>query len=71
MTERASGKRRERNRIKRIGRGTSLAVQWLRRRASNARGMGSIPGGGTKIPHAVWCDQKSIRKKKKELGEKH
>ena len=30
--------------------GTSLAVQWLRLHASNAGGMGSIPGLGTKIP---------------------
>ena len=32
--------------------GTSLAVQLSRLRASNAGGTGSIPGGGTKIPHA-------------------
>ena len=31
--------------------GTSLAVQWLRLRAPNARDMSSIPGQGTKIPH--------------------
>ena len=30
-------------------RGTSLVVQWLRLRASNAGGAGSIPGQGTKI----------------------
>ena len=28
-------------------------VQWLRLRASTARGTGSIPGRGTKIPHAA------------------
>ena len=33
--------------------GTSLAVQGLRLQASNAGGTGSIPGQGTKIPHAV------------------
>ena len=33
--------------------GTSLAVQWLRLCASTAGGVGSIPGWGTKIPHAV------------------
>ena len=33
--------------------GTSLVVQWLRLRASNAGGKGLIPGQGTKIPHAV------------------
>ena len=38
--------------------GTSLAVQWLRLCASNARGTGSIPGWGTKIPHAAWHGQK-------------
>ena len=35
------------------GRGTSLAVQWLRLRASTAGGVGSIPGRGTKIPHTA------------------
>ena len=40
--------------------GASLAVQWLRFHASRARGMGSILGGGTKIPHAcvVWQKKK-------------
>ena len=38
--------------------GTSLAVQWLRLRASTAGGMGSIPGQGTKIPHAALHGQK-------------
>ena len=41
---------------------TSLAVQWLRLRASNARGEGTIPGWGTKILHTVWP-----KKKKKNL----
>ena len=44
--------------------GTSLAVWWLRLCTSNAGGMGSIPGWGTKIPYAVWHDQK----KKKNLS---
>lgn len=39
-----------------------LVVQWLRLLASNSGGTGSIPVGGTKIPHAAWCGQK--RKKK-------
>ena len=36
--------------------GTSWVVQWLRCLTSNAGGMGSISGVGTKIPHAsvVW-----------------
>ena len=38
--------------------GTSLAVQWLRLHASNAGGTGSIPGQGTKIPHAAWQGQR-------------
>ena len=42
---------------------TSLGVQWLRLCTSNAGGAGSIPGWGTKIPHAVWCVQKQKRNK--------
>ena len=38
--------------------GTSLAVQWLRFRTSTARGVGSIPGRGNKIPHVAWHGQK-------------
>ena len=30
-------------------------VQWLRLRATNARGLGSIPAWGTRIPHAARC----------------
>ena len=48
--------------------GASLAVQWLRLRAANAGGEGSIPGGGTKIPYAMWHGQNRIfflKKKKK------
>ena len=48
--------------------GTSLVVQWLRPHASNARGTGSIPGWGTKIPHAAGYDQ---GKKKKKLKNKN
>ena len=36
-----------------MDRGTPLAVQWLGLRVSTARGVGSIPGWGTKIPHAT------------------
>ena len=46
--------------------GTSLAVQWLRRRASNAGGAGLVPGGGTKIPHAARPKKQKERKKNKE-----
>ena len=37
---------------------TSLVVQWLRLCSSSARGMGSIPGHGTKIPEAMRHGQK-------------
>ena len=33
---------------------TSLVIQWFRCHDSNAMGVGSIPGPGTKIPHAIW-----------------
>lgn len=33
-------------------------VQWLRLRTSTAGAVGSIPGRGTKVPHATWCSQK-------------
>ena len=33
--------------------GNSLVVKWLGLQASIARGMGSIPGWGTKIPQAT------------------
>ena len=42
--------------------GTSPVVQWLRLCTSNAGGVGSIPGQGTKIPHAV---QRVPKNKKK------
>lgn len=37
--------------------GTFLEVQWLSLQTSNAGGIGSIPGWGTKVPstcHVVW-----------------
>ena len=39
---------------------TSLVVQWFRFPASNAGDASSIPGGGTRIPYAMWCNQKQI-----------
>ena len=42
---------------------TSLAVKRLRLYTSNAGGMGSIPGLGTKILHAIWCDQNKTKQK--------
>ena len=43
--------------------GTSLAVQWSRRHASNAGGTDSIPGWGTKILHAPRPPKKKNLKK--------
>ena len=56
---------------KRRGPGTSLAVQQLELCAFTAKGPGSIPGGGTKIPKAVLHDQKKREREKrtKPLGE--
>ena len=47
---------------KKKGPGTSLVVQWLRLRASNAGNASSNPSPGTKIPHAVWLSQKKRKK---------
>ena len=47
--------------------GTSLVVQWLRLCASNSGGTGSIPGQGTKSPHAAWHGQKKKKKKKLKI----
>ena len=46
--------------------GTSLVAQWLRLRAFTAGGTGSIPGQGTKIPHAAPGGQKKKKKKTEE-----
>ena len=48
--------------------GTSLVVQWLRLRTSTAGASGSIPGWGTKIPHAAWYGQQNKTKKLCEEG---
>ena len=44
--------------FKKLIMGTSLAVQWLRLRASTAGGTGLIPGWGTKILHDAQRGQK-------------
>ena len=44
-----------------------LMVQWLGLHAFTAKGLGSIPGWGTKAPQAVQCDKK--KKKKPEEKE--
>ena len=45
--------------------GTSLVVRWLRLHIPNAGDTGSIPDGGTKIPHA---ERRSRKKKKKDCN---
>ena len=47
--------------------GTSLAVQWLRLRASNLRGPGLIPVQRTKISYALWHSQMKYLENKKQL----
>ena len=47
---------------------TSLEVPWLRLQASDAGGVGSIPGQGTKIPHATPCSMAKKKNKKKQLN---
>ena len=39
---------------------TSLELQWLGLCVSNAGGVGSIPGRGTKVPHATWPKTKPL-----------
>ena len=45
--------------------GTSLAILWLRLHASNAGGMGSIPGRRNKIPQATQHKKKKQKRKKR------
>ena len=67
LKERVQAMRRHlRKKFKRRGGGTCLVVQWLRLHTTTAVGTGSIPGWGTKIPHAVRQGQK---KKKVELSQ--
>ena len=49
--------------------GTSLVVQWLGLRASTAGDTGSIPGWGTKIPHAS-CPIPPPKKEREVISEK-
>ena len=48
---------------KRIKIGNSLAIQWLGLCTLISKGLGSIPGQGTKIPQAMWSSQKENREK--------
>ena len=49
---------------------TSLAVQWLRLLASAAGGVGSTPGGGTKIPTCctMWPKKQNVNAHLQEAG---
>ena len=49
---------------------TSLAVQWLRFCASIEVSMGSIPGQGNNIPHAMWPKKKKKSNNIKAPGKK-
>lgn len=42
--------------------GTSLVIQWLRLCTSTKGGTGLFHNQGTKMPHALWCDQKKKSK---------
>ena len=56
---------RDRNAFEVAGR-TSLMVLWLRLHASTPGSMGSVPGQGTKIPHATWHTPKINKTLKKK-----
>ena len=45
--------------------GTSLMSQWLKLQASNAGGVGSVPGRGTKILHTMQCGKQANKKDNK------
>ena len=40
--------------LQKLCKGTSLATQWFKLYTSDTKGVGSIPGWGAMIPHAVW-----------------
>ena len=43
-----------------------LMVQWLGLHAFTAKGLGSIPGWGTKAPQAVQCGKKKKKKNRRK-----
>ena len=43
----------------------------VRTQRFHCQGLGSIPGQGTKIPQAEWCDQKEAAKQNKETKAVH
>ena len=48
---------------------TSLVVKWLRFHISSIEAVGSIPGLGTKIPHATWQGQSKQTNKQKLVAQ--
>ena len=48
--------------------GNSLAVQWLGLHAFTAKGMGSIPGQGTKIPQATQYSKNKTKENKNKYA---
>lgn len=48
-------------RIQKFRRPWTLSVQWLRVSTSKARGVGSVPGGGTRILHTMWLSEKILK----------
>ena len=45
----------------------NFRVQKLRLSVSTAGGRGSIPGLGTKIPHAVWSSRMNLKRKRSSV----
>ena len=60
MSEGLREQQEERVRVFRLKKSLEV-VQWLGLWASTAGGMGSNPGQGTKIPHALQCSQRITR----------
>ena len=49
--------------LKKESLGISLAAQWLRTSPSDAGGVGSIPGRGGGIPHALWPKDQGMERR--------
>lgn len=59
------GRKEARKEAEKGGKVTSQVAQWVRLHASNAGGVSLVSGGGTKIPHALQCNQKKKKKLRK------
>ena len=53
------------NWIRKVKKGDFPGGTVIRNSPSNAGDMGSIPGQGTKIPHATWCSQRQNKQTNK------